>query len=82
MASETHTLPETTALEDVESNLIENKREYLSEGGQSADHAANDSSNDENHGDLIDDVNTPEHRDGDDLMENNQCTCGAAAPAV
>ena len=33
VASETHTLPEATALEDVQNNLIENKREVLSEGG-------------------------------------------------
>lgn len=31
-------MPEATALEDIQSNLIENKREVLSEGGQS-DHA-------------------------------------------
>jgi len=34
VASETHTMPETQALED--DGLIENKREVLSEGGQSA----------------------------------------------
>ena len=59
VASETHTMPETTALEDVQNPLYESKREVLSEGGQSADHANNNE-----HADLVDDVR------GDDTPED------------
>ena len=60
VASETHTLPEATALEDVKNDLYESKREVLSEGGQSADHA----NNVEHAHDLGDD-------DDDDTPENH-----------
>lgn len=67
VASETHTLPEATALEDVQNNWKESKREVLSEGGQSADHA-----NNSEHADLhVDhDDDTPENRDGRQPLED------------
>ena len=84
VASETHTLPEATALEDVQSNLIENKREVLSEGGQSAgDHAKANNDDSSNEGgrhpaDLDDDdVDTPKHHHANGDSENQPgCTCG------
>lgn len=64
VASETHTMPEAQALED--DGLIENKREVLSEGGQSATDHHDD---EQDQGSARDELN---QRDQD----ASQCTCG------
>ena len=73
VASENLTRPEATALSDVQTSMIENKREALSEGGGS-DHAG------EHHAETV--VSTPEllNQAGNQLG-NDQCTCGVQPAA-
>ena len=73
VASETHTMPEATALEDVQTGLIENKREALSEGGGS-DHGG------EHTVDTV--VSSPELLNGiggQAVGQHDSCTCGVSS---